>query len=105
MSKTTLTKQEFEVIIKNYKDQGRDTTDLEQVLNDTFPSTRKNEGSKDMFLSQKVAELREASPVTQGQCPLCNREGRLISGVCETCFEPWATKVASDALTRATRIK
>ena len=48
----------------------------------------------------RVEQLRGQTPVTEGQCPLCEEEGKLISEVCETCFEPWAISVASDAIGR-----
>lgn len=34
---TRLTREEFEIIIKNYEANGRDTTELKRVLNEAFP--------------------------------------------------------------------
>jgi predicted amidophosphoribosyltransferase len=45
-----------------------------------------------------VEEMRAKSPVTQGKCPKCGTEGKLISGVCEACFIPWAQEAARSQL-------
>lgn len=37
MSKVRLTREEFETIIKNYNATGRDTTELEAALAETYP--------------------------------------------------------------------
>ncbi|MBW2632273.1 MAG: hypothetical protein JRC90_11070 [Deltaproteobacteria bacterium] len=45
-------------------------------------------------LEQLITEMREKSPVTEGKCAVCGAEGKLLSGVCETCFVPWAREAA-----------
>jgi predicted amidophosphoribosyltransferase len=45
-----------------------------------------------------VEEMKQKSPVTEGVCPKCGKEGKLLSGVCETCFIPWATEAARSQL-------
>jgi hypothetical protein len=99
---TRLTKEEFLSIIENYRNHGRDTTELEKFLQEAFPETSKNETAS---VNQMVAELWKKSPVTQGKCSLCGAEGTLISDVCEKCFVPWATRVSEDSIARMRRNK
>jgi hypothetical protein len=49
-------------------------------------------------IEKLVREMRRKSPVTQGKCALCPKEGKLLSGVCEECFVPWAIEAAKSQL-------
>jgi len=97
-----VTREDVLVIIENYKKHGRDTTELENFLQEAFPGTSKDETAS---VDQMVAELREKSPVTEGNCCVCGSEGTLFSGVCETCFVPWATQVAEANIARVRKSK
>jgi len=99
-SPTRLTRDEFLVIINNYKMHGRDTTELEKALNETNPGSSFEEIPD---FRARIEELRKQSPVTQGKCSICASEGTLRSGVCETCFESWAARIAEDNISRAKR--
>ena len=105
MSKSSagqFTREDVLNIIDNYKKNGRDITELENFLREAFPGTSKNETAS---VDQMVAELRKKSPATQGNCSLCGAEGTLLSGVCETCFVPWVTRVAEDNIARMRKRK
>jgi hypothetical protein len=91
-----LTREDVMVIIENYRRHGRDIADLERFLQEAFPGISKGETPS---VDKMVAELRKRSPVTEGSC-VCGAAGTLYSGVCETCFLPWATKVAEDNIAR-----
>jgi hypothetical protein len=95
-----LTKEDFLTVIENYRRNGRDTTELEKAFQEAFPDSAKDET---LTVEARVAELRSQSPVTEGTCYLCGAEGTLRGGVCETCFLPWATKVAEDNIARTKR--
>jgi len=41
-----LTREEFEIIIKNYEANGRDTTELKRVLNEAFPPVQPSHNPK-----------------------------------------------------------
>jgi hypothetical protein len=97
-----LTREDVLVIIENYREQGRDTTELEAFLQNAFPGTSKSETPS---VDHMVAELREKSPVTQGSCSICGADGSLLSGVCESCFLSWATKTAEDNIARVRKSK
>jgi hypothetical protein len=97
-----LTREDVLIIIENYRRNGRDTTDLENFLREAFSGTSKNEIAS---VDQMVAELRKKSPMTQGSCSVCGAAGALLSGVCEICFLPWATKVAEDNIARVRKNK
>lgn len=99
---TQVTREDVLVIIDNYRKQGQDTTELEQFLQEAFPSTSKNETPS---ADRMIAELRKKSPVTEGSCSTCGAEGTLLSGVCEICFLPWATKVAEDNIMKVKKNK
>lgn len=99
---TRLTKEEFLAVIDNYRNNGRDTTELEKALQEAFPSTPEN---KPLTVDAEIAKLREQSPVTEGDCSICGAKGPLLGDVCETCFLPWATKVAGDNIARAKKTK
>jgi len=99
---TRLTKEEFLGIIDNYRKRGRDTTELEKTLEESFPSSQDHDITT---IDEKVAELRKQSPVTEGNCCICGTKGTLFGGVCETCFLPWATKVAEDNIVRMKKNK
>jgi len=103
---TRLTKEEFLAVIDNYRNTGRDTAELEKALQEAFPNTveHKHETSA-MDIAAKITELREQSPVTEGNCSICGTNGTLLGGVCEACFLPWATKVAEDNLSRTKKNK
>jgi hypothetical protein len=101
-SAARLTREEFLEIIENYRNHGRDTAELEQALREAFPSTA---GDGIPQVDEMVTELREKSPMTEGICCVCGAEGTLLSGVCETCFLPWATKIAEDRIARMRRNK
>lgn len=97
-----VTREDVLVIIDNYKKNGRDTAELENFLREAFPGTSKSETPS---VDQMVAELRKKSPATQGNCSICGAGGTLLSGVCETCFVPWATRVAEDNIARVRKNK
>jgi hypothetical protein len=99
---TRLTREEFLGIIENYRNHGRDTAELEKALQEAFPNTSQNDTPP---MEEMVAELREKSPVTEGTCCVCGAKGILLSGVCETCFLPWALKVAEDNIARVRKSK
>jgi hypothetical protein len=92
-----VTKDDVLIIIENYRKHGRDTTELENFLQDAFSH---NSSNAIVSVNQVIIWLKKNSPVTQGTCSLCGVEGRLLNGVCETCFLPWATKVAQDNVAR-----
>lgn len=46
MSKVRLTREEFEIIIKNYKVAGRDTTELEAALAEAYPERKVEVGKR-----------------------------------------------------------
>jgi len=94
-----LTREEFEIIIKNYKAAGRDTTELEAALAETYPERKAEVG-----MDEGIAKLRDASPISNGECPLCGATGELISGVCQECFELWATTIIKARQKRGQRI-
>lgn len=94
---TRLTREEFLQVIDNYRNNGRDTAELERALEEAFPSTVRGETPT---VDAKIAELRKQSPVTEGDCSICGTRSTLLGGVCETCFLPWATKVAEDNMTK-----
>jgi hypothetical protein len=97
-----ITKEDVLVIIDNYKRNGRDTTELETFLREAFSGTSKDETPS---IDQMVADLRKKSPMTEGKCSICGAAGTLLSGVCETCFLPWATKVAGNSIARVKKSK
>src|SRR4030042_4514485 len=99
-SATRLTREEFLGVIDNYRNHGRDTAALERSLREAFPGVPGNAIST---LDERIAELRKQSPVTEGSCSVCGAAGTLYSGVCESCFLAWATKVAESNLIRATK--
>lgn len=49
-------------------------------------------------LERLVEEMRQKSPVTEGECAVCGTKGKLLSGVCEACFLPWATEAAKSQM-------
>lgn len=99
---TKLTKEDFLGIIDNYRKHGRDPTELEKALEESFPSSQDHDITT---IDEKVAELRKQSPVTEGNCSICEAKGTLLGGVCETCFLPWATKVAEDNIAKTKKNK
>jgi len=101
-STARLNREEFLEIIKNYRNHGRDTAELEQALREAFPSAA---GDGIPRVDETVAELRKQSPVTEGACCLCGVEGKLLGGVCEKCFLPWATKIVEDKIARVRKNK
>lgn len=101
---TRLTKEEFLAVIDNYRNHGRDTTELEKALQEAFPNTIEHK-HETLTIDEKIAELREQSPVTEGNCGICGTRGTLLGGVCETCFLPWATKVAEDNIAKIRKNK
>jgi hypothetical protein len=101
-SAARLTREDLLTVIENYRRHGRDTSELEQLLREAFPVTS---GDEIPSVDEMVAELREKSPVTEGSCCLCGAAGTLLSGVCGTCFLPWATRIAEDSISRRKRNK
>jgi hypothetical protein len=99
---TRLTREEFLGIIDNYRNHGRDITELERALQEAFPGILKNDTTT---VDARVAELRSQSSVTEGNCSVCGAKGTLLGGVCEACFLPWATKVAEDNIARVRKNK
>ena len=101
-----LTKEEFLAIIDNYRNNGRDTTELEKTLEEAFPNTVEHKHEiPTIDVDAKIAELRKQSSVTEGSCSICGAKGYLLGGVCETCFLPWATKVAKDNVAKEEKNK
>ena len=94
---TRLTKEEFLAVIANYRNNGRDTAELEKALQEAFPSVSED---KPLTIDAEIAKLREQSPVTVGNCSICGTMGTLLGGVCETCFLSWVTKVAEDNIAK-----
>lgn len=92
-----VTREDLLLIIDNYRRNGQDTAEIETFLRDTFLATSKN---KIPGVQQMVTELQQKSAVTEGACSICGAVGGLLSGVCQACFLPWATKVAKDNLIR-----
>ena len=45
-------------------------------------------------LEKLVEEMRQKAEVSTGKCAKCGTEGKLLSGVCEACFIPWAAEAA-----------
>lgn len=101
-----LTKEEFLAVIDNYRNNGRDTTELEKALQEAFPSAVEHKPEMPtMDVDARVTELRKQSLVTEGDCTICGANGSLLGGVCETCFLPWATKVARDNVAKEEKNK
>jgi hypothetical protein len=98
----TITREDVQTIIENYRRHGRDTTELETFLAEAFAGRSKTEIAS---VDQLVAELRKKSPITQGTCSLCEAQGTLVSGVCDACFLPWAMQTAEAKIARMTKDK
>lgn len=49
-------------------------------------------------LEKIVEEMRQKAEVSTGQCAVCQKEAKLFSGVCDTCFIPWAAEAARSQL-------
>jgi hypothetical protein len=49
-------------------------------------------------VDQLVKEMRQKAEVSTGKCAKCGAEGKLLSGVCEACFIPWADEAARSQL-------
>lgn len=58
----------------------------------------KEKPETEIELERLVEEMRQKSPVTEGKCAVCGTEGKLLSGVCEACFLPWATDSAKSQM-------
>jgi len=98
MAKVRLTREEIEVIINNYKAQGRDTSELETALESSFPTRGYSRMPLPLPRRAKtgptVDELKQKAEITQGNCSICGKSGKLYSGTCEECFNSWASSVA-----------
>lgn len=65
--KTKLTQEEFQLIINNYRNNGLDTTELEQARDEAFSHSR--------------------SPLPVQICSKCHRETKqIIGGLCPDCY-------------------
>lgn len=106
---TRLSREEFEAIIRNYEDAGRDTTDLKAALAQAYPAgnprgdSLKAKKSRRAYLGtqtdgtlteaemeERIDQLRQQATVSTGVCAICGQEQKLYSGVCESCFKSWA---------------
>lgn len=98
MAKVGLTREEFEVVINNYRNQGLDTRELEMALETAYPMR----GNPRMQLplprraktGPTLDELKQQAVITKGNCSICGKSGRLYSGTCEECFNSWASSIA-----------
>jgi len=89
MSGQAFTRKDVEAIIANYKAAGRDTSELEALLHNGHGEQNNVIAGMD----EEIAKLRDASPVSNGECSLCGAKGELTSGVCQKCFDLWAASI------------
>ena len=90
------TEQDLQVVIDNYRQAGRDVSDIEKLRDEVF-HTRSPATVDATQLQERIDQLREQATKSEGCCCICGESGKLLDGVCEPCFMQWATKVAGKA--------
>jgi hypothetical protein len=88
MTKARIEKSDLPRIIENIEKHGGDASELRAMLETSGKPTASQMSDED-FVAEKIKEAE----ITEGDttCPICNKPAkRLVSGVCDDCFHPWA---------------